>query len=56
VIRTSYDDEGHLNISTSVWEVNRNIKNYCKVKRDKDYKVWLEFNTEKEDDECPPKE
>ena len=56
VIRTSYDDEGHLTISTSVWEVNRNIKNYCEVKRDKDYKVWLSFNTEKEDNERSPKE
>lgn len=54
LIRTTYDNEGHLKISTSVWEVNRNIKNYCKVKRDKDYKVWLEFNSEEKKDECPP--
>lgn len=46
LIRTTYDDVGHLKISTSVWEVNRNIRNYCNVKRDKDYKVWLAFNTE----------
>lgn len=46
LIRTTYDDAGHLTVATSVWEINRNIKNYCKVKRDKDYKVWLEFNSE----------
>lgn len=48
LIRTTYDEKGHLTVSMSVWEVNRNIKNYCEVKRDKDYKVWLSFNTEED--------
>lgn len=47
LIRTAYDKNGELNISTEVWEVNRNIKNYCKVKRDKEHRVWLEFNSKK---------
>lgn len=50
LIRTAYDENGELTITTDVWEVNRNIMNYCKVKRDKHHRVWLEFNDKEEGD------
>ena len=50
LIRTAFDEDGVLQHSADVWEVNRNIMNYCKVKRDKQHRVWLEFNSKEEGD------
>lgn len=50
IIRQHYDDAGHLDISMSVWDLGRNVQQFCKMKRDKDYKVWVEFNKEKKND------
>lgn len=48
LIKTTYHDgEKEPTIKAAVWEINRNIKNYCKVKRDSEQRVWLEFNSEK---------
>ena len=49
LIRTTYDEDGNPTVTSSIWEMGRNIQNYCDVKRDKDYNVWLKFN--KEEDE-----
>lgn len=48
VIRTKYDDNGKLYIHTSVWNTPRNLDKYCSTKRDHNYGVWVEFNTEEE--------
>lgn len=44
IIRTRYDDKGHLDIKTTVWDTGRNVKAFCTMKRDKDYNTWVEFN------------
>lgn len=46
VIRTKYDDNGKLYINTSVWNTPRNLDKYCTCKRDKQYGVWVQFNTD----------
>lgn len=44
IIRTRYDEEGHLEIKTTVWDTGRNVQKFCTLKRDKDYNTWVEFN------------
>ncbi len=47
LIRSHYNDDGTLEIKTSVWDTGRNIKRFGTMKRDKDYNFWVEFNQEK---------
>ncbi len=47
LIRSHYNDDGTLEIKTSVWDIGRNAKRFCSTKRDKDYNFWVEFNQEK---------
>ena len=44
LIRTHYNDDGTMEIKTSVWDTGRNIKKFCTTKRDKDYNFWVKFN------------
>lgn len=46
IIRTQYNDEGHMAIKATVWDTGRNVKAFCNAKRDKDYNIWVEFNKE----------
>lgn len=48
VIRQRYDDNGKLTINTSVWNTPRNLDKYCTTKRDRNYGVWVQFNTDEE--------
>lgn len=47
IVRQRYDEKGQLNIAMSVWDLGRNVQQFCKAKRDGDYKVWVEFNKDK---------
>lgn len=47
LVRTIYDDKGHLEIRVDVWDLGRNLKKYAELKRDKNYKVWVQFHSEK---------
>lgn len=47
LVRTQYDDEGHLNIRVNTWDLGRNLKQYAELKRDKDYRIWVNFNEDK---------
>lgn len=45
LIHTHYDEgakEPKINIK--VWDTGRNVKRYCKMKRDDDHNIWVEFN------------
>jgi hypothetical protein len=44
LIRSHYNEDGTLEIKTSVWDIGRNAKRFCSTKRDKDYNFWVEFN------------
>ena len=44
LIRTPYNDDGTLEIKTTIWDTGRNVKAFCTMKRDKDYNTWVEFN------------
>lgn len=48
LIRSHYNEDGSLEIKTSVWDTGRNIKRFCSTKRDKDYNFWVEFNKDEE--------
>lgn len=48
VIRTKYDDNGKLYIHTSVWDVSRNLRKCSNIKRDRNYDMWVRFNTPEE--------
>lgn len=48
VIRTKYDDNGKLYIHTAVWNVSRNLFKHSKIKRDRNYDIWVRFNTPEE--------
>ena len=45
LIRSHYNDDGTLEIKTSVWDIGRNAKRYCTTKRDKDYNYWVQFDS-----------
>lgn len=45
LIRTQYDEAGHLTLSMSVWDTNRNIKNLSYREHDDDYNYMVRFNT-----------
>ncbi len=47
LVRTVYDEEGHLNIRVNVWDLGRKLKQYADLKRDKDYKIWVNFHDKK---------
>lgn len=47
LVRTVYDEKGHLNIKVNVWDLGRNLKQYADLKRDKDYKIWVNFHDKK---------
>ena len=47
LVRTKYDDAGHLEIRVNVWDLSRNVKQYADLKRDKDYKIWVNFHDKK---------
>lgn len=47
LVRTQYDDKGHLNIKVNVWDLGRNLKQYADLKRDKDYRIWVNFHDKK---------
>ena len=47
LVRTQYDEAGHLNIKINVWDLGRKLKQYADLKRDKDYKIWVNFHDKK---------
>lgn len=47
LIRSHYNEDGTLEIKTSVWDTGRNVKRFCSTKRDKDYNFWVQFNEPK---------
>ena len=47
LVRTQYDDKGHLTIKVNVWDLGRNLKQYADLKRDKDYRIWVNFHDKK---------
>lgn len=47
LVRTIYDEQGHLDIRVDVWDLGRNLKQYADLKRDKDYKIWVNFHDKK---------
>ena len=47
LVRTQYDEAGHLNIRVNVWDLGRKLKQYADLKRDKDYKIWVNFHEDK---------
>lgn len=44
LIRTIYDEEGHLKLNVSVWDTGRNIKSFSRREHDDDYNFLLRFN------------
>lgn len=44
IIRKIYHEDGTLEIKTLVWDVGRKCKQFCELKRDNDYRCWVEFN------------
>lgn len=45
LITTKYSDNGDIDIIVNVWDLGRNLKQYAELKRDKNYKVWVSFNS-----------
>lgn len=46
LVRTVYDDEGHLSLNVSVWDTGRNIKNFSRREHNENLDFLLRFNTE----------
>lgn len=46
LVRTRYDEEGHLKLSVSVWDTGRNIKNFSRREHDDDLDFLLRFNND----------
>lgn len=44
MVRTIYDDKGHLKLNISVWDTGRNIKNFSRREHDDDLNFLLRFN------------
>lgn len=44
LIRTQYDEEGHIKLNVSVWDTGRNIKSFSRREHDDDYNFLLRFN------------
>lgn len=44
LVRTIYDNEGHLKLNVSVWDTGRNIKSFSRREHDDDYNFLLRFN------------
>lgn len=44
LVRTIYGDDGSLVLKTAVWNLGRNILPFGRLKQDKDYHFWIEFN------------
>ena len=45
LVRTIYDDAGHLEVRVDTWDLSRNVKRYAELRRDKDYRIWVSFNS-----------
>ncbi len=45
LVTTKYADNGDIDIIVNVWDLGRNLKQYAELKRDKNYKVWVSFNS-----------
>lgn len=44
LIRTRYDEEGHLKLNVSVWDTGRNLQAFSRREHDDDYNFILRFN------------
>lgn len=44
IIRKIYHDDGTLEIKTLVWDIGRKSQQFCHLKRDDEYRCWVEFN------------
>lgn len=44
LIRSVYDEEGHLKFNISVWDTGRNLKSFSRREHDDDYNFLLRFN------------
>lgn len=44
LIRTQYDEKGHMKLNISVWDTGRNIKSFSRREHDDDYNFLLRFN------------
>lgn len=51
LVRTQYDDEGHMKLNISVWDTGRNIKNFSRREHNDDLDFLLRFNEPEETDE-----
>ena len=47
LVRTIYQPSGKLEIRVNVWDLGRKLKQYAAIKRGSDYKIWVNFNSEK---------
>lgn len=47
LVRTIYDETGHLEVRIEPWDLGRNVKKYAELRRDKDYRIWVSFNDKK---------
>lgn len=46
VIRQIYHEDGQLEIKIAIYDIGRNVQNFCTTRRDKNSNVWVEFNKE----------
>ena len=44
LVRTIYDEQGHLKLNVSVWDTGRNLQPFAKREHDSDYNFLLRFN------------
>lgn len=44
LIRTMYDEEGHLKLNVSVWDTGRNLQAFARREHDDNYNFLLRFN------------
>lgn len=44
LVKTEYAENGDINITVDVWDLGRNLKQYAELKRDKEYRLWVNFN------------
>ena len=44
LIRTIYDEEGHLKLNVSVWDTGRNLLPFARREHDDEYNFMLRFN------------
>lgn len=45
LVTTDYNSNGDVDITVSVWDLGRNLKQYAELKRDKDHRIWVNFNS-----------